>query len=119
MVDVINELMINGLTVRVTLLVAPAYVPEIETGVGESTGIVVSPNDAIEDPAATVTVSSVVAAALLVARLTTMPPSGAGPVKVTNPVTCDCPPTVLLGLSVIFERATGRADKFAVLVEPW
>ena len=52
-----------------------------------------------EAPAATVTLGETLAAEFALARCTTAPLVGAGPVKLTTPV-ADCPPMALAGVSV-------------------
>lgn len=60
-------------------------------------------------PAGKVTLAETVAAAvLLLARLTTAPPLGAGPLSVTVPVE-GFPPVTLTGFSVTEDRARGPA----------
>jgi hypothetical protein len=66
---------------------------------------VVTVNVALVAPAGTVTLSGTRAAiVLLLDRLTTTPPAGAGPVNVTLPVDVPIPPTTLVGFSVSEER---------------
>ena len=52
-----------------------------------------------EAPAAMVTLDGTLAAEFALARRTTAPVVGAGPVKLTTPV-ADCPPVTLAGVSV-------------------
>ena len=60
---------------------------------------------ALVAPPATVTLAGVVADAELSESVTTAPPVGAGPVKVTVP--CDeLPPVTLVGFTVNVERVT-------------
>ena len=56
-------------------------------------------NEALVLPAATVTLPGTVAAVLLSVNVTTAPPEGAGPVKVTVPVEL-LPPVTLVGLTL-------------------
>ena len=53
------------------------------TAVLIATGTVVAVKVAVVAPAATVTVGGTVAAGLLLVRVTTAPPTGAGPLRVT------------------------------------
>lgn len=64
--------------------------------VAAETGVVVIVNVAVDVPAATVTVAGTEAAALLDVSVTTAPPAGATPVRVTVP-TLDVPPVTVLG----------------------
>ena len=84
------------------------------------TALVLTVNVALLAPAATVTVTGTVAAAVLpLIRETTAPPVGAGPLSVTVPVEGD-PPVTLVGFSVSEERvrAGGSTVSEAVLVAP-
>ena len=86
------------------------------------TGLVVMVNVAEVAPAATVTLPGTCAAAvLLLDRLTTAPPAGAGPVNLTVPVD-EIPPATEAGLRVIALplplSVSGVTVKVAVLVTP-
>jgi hypothetical protein len=90
------------------------------TGVDVVTALVFTVNVALSAPAATVTLTGTVAAAvLLLERETTASPVGAGPLSVTVPVEGD-PPVTLVGFSVSEERvrAGGSTVSEAVLVAP-
>jgi len=89
----------GGLTVSVAVLLDAPSVPVITGVTALATAVVVIVNVAEVAPCATVTVAGTVAAALLDASVTTLPPAGAGPVSVTVPVD-DAPPATLVGLSV-------------------
>src|SRR5260370_42434982 len=80
------------------------------TAVDAVTVLVLTVNVALVAPAATVTLAGTLAAAgLLLGRVTSAPPDGAGPLNVTVPVE-DCgPPIKLVGLSANEER--GRAGE--------
>ena len=67
--------------------------------------------------AGTVTLAGVCAAELLSDRLTTTPPVGAGPVKVTVPVE-EFPPTKLVGLRLRVESVGAAMVRVAVRVVP-
>jgi hypothetical protein len=95
----------------------PLSVPEIVTGVDELTGIVVTVKVADDDPAATVTLFGIIAAALLLDSGTTTPPAGAGPLKVTVPVEV-VPPITVEGFNVTEAIASGSTVKVVVWV-PW
>jgi hypothetical protein len=70
-------------TVRVVVLVKP-YTPEIVTDVADATPLVVMVKDAVLAPAAIVTLAGTcVANVLLLCRVTTAPPVGAAPFRVT------------------------------------
>ena len=91
------------------------------TPVLELTAEVLTVNLALAVPAETVTVAGTVAAfVLLLLSITTAPPAGAGPDKVTAP--CELvPPTTLVGLNVNEERvseAAGKTVRVAVCVAP-
>jgi hypothetical protein len=75
------------------------------TVVDPVTALVVTVNVALVAPAATVTLTGVLATAvLLLESATVAPPAGAAPLNVTVPVE-DCnPPTTLVGFSVNDER---------------
>ncbi|SRR5260370_16807027 len=76
------------------------------TVVDEATALVLTVNDALVAPAATVTLDGVPAAVvLLLESVTTAPPDGAAPVSVTVPVE-GIPPVTLVGLSETEERET-------------
>ena len=70
------------------------------TVVSDATGLVVMENVAVVAPPGTVTDAGTWAAvALLLNRVTTAPPSGAGPLSVTVPIE-DIPPTTVVGLKL-------------------
>ena len=82
----LTELRAAAVTVRVAVFVTP-WVPEIVTEALDATADVVIVKVAVVAPAATVTFGGTCAAAVLLpVRVTTEPPDGAGPVKVTVPV---------------------------------
>lgn len=68
------------------------------TGVDAVTVLVLTVNVPLVYPAMTVTLDGTVAADALLERLTTAPPLGAGPLRVTVPVEED-PPLTLVGLT--------------------
>jgi hypothetical protein len=78
----------------------------IVTEVAELTWMVVTVKVAEEDPAATVTLAGVVELALLSESVTTMPPAGAKPVRVTVPVE-ELPPATGVGLMATEVNAAG------------
>jgi hypothetical protein len=79
------------------------------------TEVVVIVKDALLALAGTVMVAGICAAALLSERLTTKPPLGAGPVKVTVPVD-ELPPTTLVGFRLNTESPGGVTVKLVVCV---
>ena len=84
----------------------------------ELTALVVTVNEAVVLPAATVTVAGTVAEALLLDRVTERPPVGAAALRATVPVD-DAPPTTLVGLSETPESAAaGMIVSNAVLLTP-
>src|SRR6476646_318935 len=79
------------------------------------TGFVLTANVALVAPAATDTVDGTIAAlGLLLERLTTAPPLGAGPLSVTVPEE-ELPPVKLVGFSVR-EETVGRGGGVTVRV---
>jgi len=85
-----------GVTVSVAVCVPP-YVPLIVTGVEDETTKVVTVKVFVVVPAATVTLAGTVATAVLeLERVTTAPPVGAAPLRVTVPVD-ELPPTTVVG----------------------
>src|SRR5882762_2705587 len=111
----------TGVTVRVAVCCwdVPASEAEMVTGVELATAMVVIWNVAMAVPAATVTLAGTVATdVLLLEREITVPPPGAGPLKVTLPVE-GFPPLTLVGFSVSEvrvgpEEATGATVSKAV-----
>jgi hypothetical protein len=84
------------------------------TSVAEATGSVVAVNVAVVAPAATVTDAGTWAAAgSFELRLTTAPPAGAGPSRVTVPVE-EPPPTTEVRDSPTEVRPAGATVKVAV-----
>ena len=82
-----------------------------------ATALVVTVNVALVDPAATVTLAGVCAAALLLDNVTIDPPVGAAALSVTVPVEL-LPPVTLVGLSVTEETAGGFTVRVAVFDVP-
>ena len=106
-------------TVKVAVLVVPLRTAEIVTDVLAVTGVVVMANVAVVAPPATVTLTGTVAAdVLLLVKVTTAPPAGAAPVRITVPVE-DAPPYGLVGLSETEEGTAGRTVNVAVFVAPF
>jgi hypothetical protein len=81
------------------------------------TELVVTAKDALLALPGTVTVAGVCAATLLSERLTTKPPLGAGPLKVTVPLE-EVPPTTLVGFRLNIESPGGVMVREAVRVVP-
>src|SRR5262245_35091473 len=80
------------------------------------TVLVVTGNVALVAPAPTVTLAGTAATApLLLDKVTTVPPPGAGPLNVAVPVDGD-PPTTVAGLSVSDESESGGASTVIVAV---
>lgn len=79
------------------------------------TGIVVTLKVTVAEPAGTVTLAGVVELALLSESVTTAPPAGARPVKVTVPVE-GLPPVTAVGLMATEVSAAGLTVKVAVRV---
>jgi hypothetical protein len=84
----------------------------------DATAEVVIVKVAVVAPAATVMLAGTCAAVvLLLVRVTTAPPDGAGPVKVTVPVD-DVPPITEVGLRVTEVSAAAVTVRVAVFVTP-
>lgn len=95
-----------GFTVSEADLVAPPYDAEIVIVVEAATALVLTVNEALVAPGATVTLDGTLATAVLVLEsVTWAPPDGAGPLKVTVPVE-EFPPVTLVGLSESEESET-------------
>jgi hypothetical protein len=107
----------SAVTVRVAVRETLLWVAVIVTGVSAATGLVVTVNMAVVAPAATVILTgSCAAAVLLLVRLTTIPPAGAGPLSVTVPID-DAPPSSVAGLTLTAlrpETAGGSSGEEAV-----
>ena len=88
------------------------------TTVEEPTGVVLTVKVALVLPAGTVTLAGTVAApVLLLDKLTTAPPLGAGALSVTVPVE-ELPPVTLVGLRLREESVGGVTVSEAVRVVP-
>ena len=96
----------GGLIVRVPVAVPPFALAVTVTGVEAATGVVVTVKVAVVAPAATVTLAGVLAEELSSDKVTTVPPVGEGPFKVTVPVE-EVPPVTLAGLNVTVEGDGG------------
>jgi hypothetical protein len=107
----------HGVTVSTVLWVSPFIVAEIVEVVETATAVLVTVKVADVAPDAMVTVAGTVAAALSLDRVTTAPPAGAAPSKVTVPVEDD-PPVTLAGLSDMLDRAAGLIVRVAVCESP-
>src|SRR5436305_11989309 len=95
-----------GATVKVADRVTPPPVAEIRTLVDAATAFVETVKVALVAPAGTVTLAgTVLTAVLLLASVTTIPPLGAGPLRVTVPWDV-FPPVTLAGLRLTPETAT-------------
>jgi hypothetical protein len=84
------------------------------TVTGAATGLVLTMNEALVTPAATVTLEGTLATVgLPLESAICAPPAGAGPLSVTVPVEDCAPPTTLEGLSEseIRETAAGAEDR--------
>jgi len=109
----------GGLTVRVAVLLDAPMVAVMMGETALATAVVVMVNVADDAPCATLTVAGRVAAALLDARVTTLPPAGAGPVSVTVPVE-DAPPASDVGFSVTLLTArVVLSRKLSMWVRHW
>jgi hypothetical protein len=105
-------------TVRVVVLVTPPYTAVMVEEVDVATPLVVIVKVALVAPAATVTLAGTTAAAvLLLDKVTTAPPAGALPVRVTVPVEL-FPPTTDVGVLVRVESTGGFTTSVAVRLTP-
>jgi hypothetical protein len=113
----LTELRAAAVSVKVAVFVTP-WVPEIVTEALDATADVVIVKVAVVAPVATVTLAGKCAAeVLLLVRVTTAPPDGAGPVKLTVPVE-DVPPTTETGFKPTELRTGVVTVKPTVCVEP-
>ncbi len=95
----------GGVTVSAAVFVAPPNAPVIVAVVDALTAVVATLNVALVAPAGTVTLAGTVAAAvLLLDSVTDAPPAGAALVNLAVPCAA-FPPTTLVGLSAIVDRA--------------
>jgi hypothetical protein len=105
-------------TVRELLLVLVPSVPEIETVTDDATPLVLIVNVALVEPAGINTLAGTCATDVLVlCKLTTIPPAGAAPLKVTVPVD-GFPPTTEVGDLEREERLGALTVRLVVLVSP-
>jgi hypothetical protein len=103
------------LTVRVVVRVFP-YTAEIVTEVDDATPLVVIVKVVLVDPAAISTLAGTCAAdVLLLCNVTSAPPAGARPLKVTVPVEL-FPPTTEVGVLVSEDRVGALTVRVVVLV---
>jgi len=96
---------VGGVIVRTAVAEAVPSLAVIVALVDVVTAVVVAVNDADVAPAATVTLGGTVALVLLEDKVTTDPPVGAGPFRLTVPVE-GVPPTTEVGTSVTLASAT-------------
>ena len=117
----VTEVSAGGFTVSVAVLFVLLKLPVIVTVAVLATGLVLTVNVVVVAPAATVTLAGTCAAAvLLLDNVTTAPPVGAAPLRVTVPVDDD-PPMTLTGFKVTEDKVTvvgGVTVSVAVWVTP-
>jgi hypothetical protein len=114
----VREVRDATVTVREVLLVVLPNVPEIETETEDATPLVVIVKVALVDPPGINALAGTCATdVLLLCKVTTIPPGGATPFKVTVPVE-GLPPTTELGLLEIDDRFGGLTVRVVVLVSP-
>ena len=102
---------------RVAVCVTPAELAEMMAWVYAATGVVATAKVVVVAPAGIVTLAGIDAAGLLLARLTTTPPAGAGPLRAT--VASELlPPITAGGLSVTALGLTTLRLSLAVQVMP-
>lgn len=105
-----------GLTVSPAVAVPELQVAEIVATVVVRTGLLVTLKVAEAEPAGTVTLPETVATeVLLLARVTSVPPAGDGPVRVTVAVD-DAPPITAVGFSTRDDGVTGTGVTVRVAV---
>jgi hypothetical protein len=97
--------------------VVPLKVAEIRTDRELTTALVVTTNEAVVAPDATVTLAGTCAAVLLLVRATTAPPAGAGPVRTTVPVE-GFPPITAVGFRLREAKAAAVTVNVRVRVMP-
>jgi hypothetical protein len=112
-----TELMAASVTVRDAVLDALRYVAVMVAVVEAVTVDVETVNETLELPAGTVTEAGVVAADLLLLRVTTAPPEGAAPVSVIVPWEVE-PPATDVGIKATELIAAGVIVRDAVFVVP-
>ena len=108
----VREASAGGLMVRLADAVLPASLAVMMTVVCATTAEVVAVNVALVMPAETVPLAGTDAAALLLDRVSTTPPAGAGTDKVTAPVEV-FPPVTAIGLIVSDVTAGGSMVRLA------
>src|SRR5437588_629199 len=116
-----DRVAVGGVTVSDAVLLAPPWAAEMVTAVDATTALVVAVKLALLAPAGTVTLAGTAATlGLLLARETTAPPLGDGPLRVTVPVEDCVPPVTLVGFSVSDDRVVvgGVTVRCAVLLAP-
>jgi hypothetical protein len=114
----VRELGVAGFTSRVAVLVTPRAVAEITTCTALATAFVETVKFALEEPALTFTLAGTVAtAASLLVSVTTVPPLGAGPFRVT--VACaGLPPITAVGARVREVGVAALTVSDALLLTP-
>ena len=101
------------MSVRLVVALLPVMAPVIVTLVELATAVVVTLNVALDAPAATVTDAGTVTDALEEVRVTTWPPVGAAPFRVTVPVrVVPLPPSIV-------EAERLRVETFVVMPSTW
>ena len=114
----VSEVRDATVTVREVLLVVVPNVPEIETETEDATPLVVIVKVALVDPPGINTLVGTCATdVLLLCKVTTLPPAGAAPFKVTVPVE-GFPPTTEVGDLEREERLGALTVRLVVLVSP-
>src|SRR5437588_240525 len=97
----VSEATVGGVTVSAADLLAPPYDAEMVITVDVATALVLTVNVAVVLSAGTTTLGGMLANALLLERLTCVPPAGANPLSVTLPMEgCGPPPVTLVGFNV-------------------
>lgn len=107
----------GGSTVSVTLCEPPPLEAVMLALVDAATALVATLNVALVAPAATVTLAGTVAAGLLLESATCAPPAGAGPPRMTVPVT-EVPPVTLAWLRLSDATPAGSTVSEPLCVAP-
>jgi hypothetical protein len=114
----VREVKVATVTVREVLLVVLPNVPEIETETEDATPLVLIVKRELVEPSGTETLGGTCAIdVLLLCKVTTIPPAGAAPFRVTVPVE-GFPPTIEPGVFEIDDKLGGLTVRVVVLVSP-
>src|SRR5215469_3922882 len=108
-----------GVTVSTACLLPALYVAVMVTGVATATAeVVIVKADEVVDPAGTTTEAGATAVRSLLANVTTAPPAGAKPVRVTVLLVAFTPPTTDVEAILSADRSAGVTVSTACLLPP-